>query len=127
MGVIQAGVNQAIGAAGQAAGYVKFLGNQKKIGEDVQKAGSDVRTMRYYEPPKVEKTPQMSKEEYEIAKEAEVEKAWEIAKQREARQRQMEQALAGDRQSTIQKLRNLKELKERDALRNSPLGGGLNG
>lgn len=126
MGVIQSGVNQAIGAAGQAAGYVKFLGNQKKIGEDVQKAGSDVRTMRYYEPPKVKKTPQMSKEEYEIAKEAEVEKAWEISKQREARQRQMEQTLVGDKQSTKAKLRNLKDLKERDVLRKSILGGGLN-
>ena len=115
MGVIQSSINQAISAAGQAAGLVKVLGNQKKIGEDV----TGVRSKSRYtdEQKKRIRDKQIEREEIESLS----------AKIRELTMREREQQYIFDRQSTIDKLRNLKDLKERDALRHSPLGGDLNG
>lgn len=114
MGVIQSSINQAISAAGQAAGLVKVLGNQKKIGEDV----TGVRSKSRYtdEQKKRIRDKQIEREEIESLS----------AKIREQTMREREQQYSFDRQSTIQRLLNLKEQKERDILRNSPLGGGLN-
>ena len=115
MGVIQSSINQAIIAAGQAAGLVKVLGNQKKIGEDVTGVRSKSRYTDEQKKRIIDK--QIEREEIESLS----------AKIREQTMREREQQYSFDRQSTIQRLRNLKEQKERDILRNSTLGGGLNG
>ena len=115
MGVIQSSINQAIIAAGQAAGLVKVLGNQKKIGEDVTGVRSKSRYTDEQKKRIIDK--QIEREEIESLS----------SKIREQTMREREQQYSFDRQSTIQRLRNLKEQKERDILRNSTLGGGLNG
>lgn len=115
MGVIQSSINQAISAAGQAAGLVKVLGNQKKIGEDVTGVQSKA---RYNDEQKKRiRDKQIEREEIEKLS----------AKIREQTMREREQQYTLDRQSTIAKLRNLKDLKERETLRKSVLGGGLDG
>ena len=115
MGVIQSSVNKAISAAGQAAGLVKVLGNQKKIGEDV----TGVRNKDQYTNEQKQRMRDKQIEREEIEKLS--------AKIREQTMREREKQYSFDRQDTIAMLRNLKDLKERETLRKSVLGGGLNG
>ena len=143
MGVIQSNVNQAIGAAGQAASFVKFLSNQKKIGDGVKEAGDNAlytdeqkrnardeallemteeqKRERYA---KIEMTEEQKRERYAKIEMEEKEKL--IAKIREQMLRERERQSFNERQSTKSKIRNQKDLKEHERLRNSPLGGDFN-
>lgn len=119
MGVIQAGVNQAIGAAGQAAGFVKFLGKQKELSIG-QKNLEEVSLME----PEEKQAYSMAVRNAQLEQE---EKSKLIAKIREQVQRERERQSFNERQSTMAKIRNMKEQKDYELLRSSVLGGGLNG
>lgn len=106
MGVIQSSINQAIGAAGHAAGAIKLLKNQKQIGEKLTN-DTKVNDVKY-NPDKTETERIMSKLREKIIRE------------RETR-------ILNDRQSKIQELRNIKDIEDRERLRKSLLGGDLNG
>ena len=121
MGVIQSSVNQAIGAIGATARDMKLLRkageltqNQKAL-EAVQK---DIAQKALY-------TDEQKKQLRDAQLEQE-EKTKLIAKIREQMLRERERQSSIERQSTISKIRNMKDLKERERLRNSPLGGDFN-
>ena len=129
MGVIQSNVNQAIGAAGQAASFVKFLSNQKKIGDGVKEAGdnalyTDEQKRNARDEALLEMTEEQKRERYAKIEMEEKEKL--IAKIREQMLRERERQSFNERQSTKSKIRNQKDLKEHERLRNSPLGGDFN-
>lgn len=115
MGVIQSAVNQAIGAAGETIRDVKLLEKTQEIAEGKNEVPQNV---LYTDDQKQQMRDKQIEQE---------EKAKLAAKIREKIMREREQRYTFDRQSTIQRLRNLKEDKEREALRKSILGGGLNG
>lgn len=137
MGVIQSSVNQAIGAAGQAAGFVKFLGKQNKIGEDVQDISltqkneiadrkqkeqllQDKENAKYYG---------MTLKAYQKwENELHEEEMAEIRADREEEvRRENELRKQGLRRSFAAELQAKNDLKAHERLRNSPLGGYLNG
>ena len=119
MGVIQSSVNQAIGAAGQAAGFVKFLGNQKELSIG-QKNLEDVSLME----PEEKQAYSTAVRDAQLEQE---EKAKLIAKIREQMYRERERKSSNERQSTLSKIRNMKEQKDYERLHSSVLGGDLNG
>ena len=136
MGVIQSAVNQAVGAAGEAIRDVKVLQKANQLTEGQQKlsqgqsdvaTGSKVIAQNLNKQQVMQSNPQMTEEEAQIAAEEEVERQWEIAKQKSELQRQRLLRMNGEMQSTKDRLKNLKDLKERERLKKSPLGGDLNG
>ena len=135
MGVIQSAVNQAIGAAGETIRDVKVLQKANQLTEGQQKlakgqadvaTGSKVIAQNLNKQQVKQSNPQMTDEEAQIAAEAEVEKQWEIAKQKSELQRQRLLRMNGDMQSTKDRLKNLKDLKEKERLKKSVLGGDFN-
>lgn len=137
MGVIQSSINQAISSAGQAAGLVKVLGNQKKIGEDVQdisltqknEIANRKREEQLLQDKENAKKYGMSLKAYQKwENELHEEEMAEIRADREEEvKRENELRKQGLRQSFAAELAAKKDLKEHERLRNSPLGGGLNG
>lgn len=128
MGVIQSSVNQGIGAIGETFRDVKLLGAAGNIAKGQQDVanGSKVLAQSLSKEQVKQRYPQMTKEEAQIAAEAEVEKQWEIAKKKSELQRQHLLRMNGETQSTKQRLKNLKDLKERERLKKSALGGDFN-
>ena len=137
MGVIQSSVNQAIGAAGQAAGFVKFLGKQNKIGEDVQsisltqknEIANRKREEQLLQDKENAKKYGMTLKAYQKwENELHEEEMAEIRTDREEEvKRENEFRKQGLRQSFAAELKAKEDLKAHERLRNSPLGGGLNG
>ena len=121
MGVIQSAVNQGIGAIGEAVRDVKLLGKanqltegQKKIVDEQKQVAKNV---LYTEEQKRQlRDEQLEREEKERL----------VAKIREQVKREREQQFSNERQSTINKLRNLKDWKDHERLRKSILGGDFN-
>ena len=121
MGVIQSGVNQAIGAAGETIRDVKLL---RKAGELTQGQQNIVDEQK-----KVAKNVLYTEEQKRKLRDEQLEKEEKerlIAKIREKIQREREQQFSNERQSTINKIRNLKDFKDKERLRKSPLGGDFN-
>lgn len=121
MGVIQSSINQALGAAGQAAGYMKVLSNQKKIGEDVKETGNKA---LYTEEQKKAIEAEKAKQLEEIKRER---KKIAISALREQMMREDAVNISNFRQSTRARVRNEIEDKERELFRQTTFGGGLNG
>lgn len=122
MGVIQSAVNQAIGAAGETIRDVKLLG---KAGELTQGQQNIVDEQK-----QVAKNVLYTEEQKRQLRDARLEQEEKeklIAKIREQVQRERERQSSNEMQSTKSKIRNLKDLKERETFRKSILGGGLNG
>ena len=121
MGVIQSAVNQAIGVAGEAIRDVKLLGKageltqgQHKILDEQKQVAKNV---LYTEEQKRQiRDAQLEKEENERL----------VAKIREQIKRERERQSFNERQSTISKIRNLKDFKNKEILRKSVLGGDFN-
>lgn len=121
MGVIQSSVNQAISSAGQAAGYLKVLSNQKKIGEGVK----DVEDKALYtEEQKKSIAAEKAKQLEEIKRER---KKIAIAALREQMMREDVVNISNFRQSTRSRVRNEIEDKERELFKKTTFGGYLNG
>lgn len=144
MGVIQSSVNQAIGAAGQAAGLVKVLGNQKKLGLG-QGDLMNVTLMteqerkefikRKHEKERLQEDKENAKKygmtlkayqkwENELHDEEMAETRAHIE---EEAKRENELRKQGLRQSFAAELKAKQDLKAHERLRNSPLGGDFNG
>lgn len=122
MGVIQSAVNQGIGALGETIRDVRLLRKAQEVTEGqktLEKEQKEVIKNSLY-------TDEQKRQIRDAQLEQE-ERAKLIAKIREQVQREREQQSFNERQSTITKVRNLKDLKERDKLKSSILGGGLNG
>ena len=124
MGVIQSGVNQAVGAAGETIRDVKLLGKageltqgQQNIVEEQKQVAKNVLYTEEQKRQRQIRDEQLENEEREKR----------IAKIREEIQRERERRSFNERQSMKNKIRNLKDWDEHERLRNSPLGGGLNG
>ena len=121
MGVIQSGVNQAIGAAGETIRDVKLLGKagelthgQQNIVEEQKQVAKNV---LYTEEQKRKiRDEQLEKEENERM----------IAKIREQVKRERESQSFNERQSMISKIRNLNDFNNKERLRKSILGGDFN-
>lgn len=135
MGVIQSTVNQGIGAIGESIRDLKVLQKANQLTEgqkNLAQGQSDVATgskviAQNLNKQQVKKSyPKMTDEEAQIAAEEEVEKQWEIAKQKSELQRQRLLRMNGEMQSTKDRLKNLKDLKERERLKKSVLGGDFN-
>lgn len=145
MGVIQSSINQAISSAGQAAGLVKVLSNQKKIGEGVNDVGEKaLYTEEQKKAIEAEKAKQLEKikQDKENAKKYgmtlkayqkwnnklhEEEMAETRADREEEVKRENELRKQGLRQSFAAELKAKLDLKAHERLRNSPLGGDFNG
>ena len=121
MGVIQSSVNQAIGAAGETIRDVKLLG---KAGELTQGQQNIVKEQKEVAKNVLYTEEQKQKLRDEQLKKEEKERL--VAKIREQVKREREQQFSSERQSTINKLRNLKDWKDHERLRKSPLGGDFN-
>ena len=121
MGVIQSAVNQAIGAAGESIRDVKLLGKAGELTQGQQKIVDEqkqvAKNVLYTEEQKRQiRDAQLKKEEEERL----------LAKIREQTQRERERQSFNERQSTISKIRNLKDFKDKETLRKSVLGGDFN-
>lgn len=121
MGVIQSGVNQAVGAAGETIRDVKLLG---KAGELTQGQQNIVEEQK-----QVAKNVLYTEEQKQKIRDEQLyneEREKRIAKIREEVQREREKRMKGEVQSTKDRLRNLKDLRDRERLRKSVLGGDFN-
>lgn len=138
MGVIQSSVNQAIGAAGQAAGFVKFLGKQNEIGKDVQDISltqknkitarrrkkeqllQDKENAKYYGMTLRAYRKWEDKLHEEEMAEMRADREEEVRRENELRKHGLKQSFAAELQAK-------NDLKAHERLRKSPLGGYLNG
>ena len=123
MGVIQSGVNQAIGAAGETIRDVKLLG---KAGELTQGQQNIVDEQKQVAKNVLYTEEQKRQRQIRDAQLDEEERKKRIAKIREEIQRERERRSSNERQSMISKIRNLKDWRDHERLRNSPLGGDFN-
>ena len=128
MGVIQSAVNQGIGSIGEAIRDVKLLAKANQLTEGQQKIAQGQQNI-VEEQKKVAKNVLYTEEQKRQIRDEQLEKEEKerlIAKIREQVKREREQQFSNERQSTISKIRNLKDFKDHERLRNSPLGGDFN-